>query len=160
MQSSRAAVVVVMASAIVMVSCDSLTGRVTAKRVEACSLLTKADVEGAVGEAVTDAKAGTTRDGESECSWGWAARPHPRVGLTVIGAKQFNTMKSMSSDTKGFRSIPGIGNDAFTAWGAVFVLKNGAAISIQVEQNPPDWVSDDIRREKGMALADKAASRL
>jgi hypothetical protein len=135
------------------------TAKTATKPVDACKIMTKADVEAAFpGQPVSDA-----RGGADDCTYEVGSDPLTTdVALNVDDSPEAKSAHfgsaQLTKDKFGEQPVPvpGIGDDAYYQTKAVDVLKGSIAFTLQVL---PPHVNDD-QRDVAVGLAKVVAARL
>jgi hypothetical protein len=135
-----------------MVMLAALHAADTVRSIDACALLTNADLESILGETIKDRKPGTQVAGAlttSQCFFASASarsvsltvtrtNPAGRSGVTAreYWRRQFHAGEHDAEDDRRARPVPGLGDEAFWTGtrfaGALYVLRGDVFVRISV----------------------------
>jgi len=123
-----------------------------------CSLLTQADVEGALGKGATMASTHNPRTGMDECRLKPAsAGKIQEIIVVVLSAQGWDMVKKSMVDGKEVKDVRGLGDDAFAGRFIGYNVRKGQRYVKVFGPLTNDAVANDKATHY---LAEKAASRL
>ena len=130
-----------------------------AQRLDACAMLDKTDVEGAIGEPVDRVEGDTTADGAASCSWyGRDTGSLLQKGVTLIAAR--DSGKERWSNHKALiggkaRNVADLGDEAFTDGEVIVGYKGNAYVVIS-----PLYSAAGVTLEQIKPLGQRVLERL
>ena len=145
-------------------SAGSSGGRQSETKIDACSLLTKAEVEAVVGGAAEAPTQTETMYGGKSCTYMAATTSIAAPTVQVLIWPQAYTMKQLQEGLKenagvsSFQPVPGVGEEAYWTSDTLYVRRGNVIFSVAAAnlKQQPSGTSLEVSKD----LAQKAIQRI